>query len=152
MLFHHISVSDVRLGDHLYRWRRFKLLQGIAVQPNDGSPRISVVMSIGLNGFRLVTVEEFKGNGILRRVLYDQGDSYLHPIKLSGTSFIEKKIPAREIAQNALLLLDANNTNPEYIEQFFAHGAVNFAQLCCTMSHEQWRHLLQPNGKRNIRI
>jgi hypothetical protein len=152
MLFHHISASDVRPGDHLYRWRRFKLIQGIAVRPNNDALGIFVVMSIGLNGFRLVTLEEFKGKGILRRVLYDQGDSYLHSIKLTGTSFTEKKRPAEEIVQNALLLLDTNNINPEFIEQFFAYGAVNFARLCCITSHEQWRRLLQPNGKRNIQI
>jgi hypothetical protein len=150
MLFHHISASDVHPGYHLYRWRRFKFIQGIAVTRNDGTPGIYVVMSIGLNGFRLVTLQEFQGKGILRRVLYNQGDSHLHPIKIPGTSFIEPQRPAEVIVQNALLLFEISNTNPEYIEQLFIHGSINFARLCCTMRHEQWRRLLQPTGKRNL--
>ncbi len=157
MLSHRISLSDVRSGDHLYRWRYFKLFQGIAVQHNNDTQEIFVVIPNGLNGFRLVTLREFKGRGILRRVLYDQGDSYLHPIKLSGTSFIDMKRSTEEVVQNALLLLNITNINPEYIEQFFVHQVGNFARLCCTMSHEQWRHYLQINGKlfnynRNWRI
>ncbi len=148
MLFHHIFLSDVKPGDHLYRWRHFKLLQGIAVQRNDDRSKMFVVMSNGLNTIRLVTLREFKGRGILRRALYDQGDSNLHSIKLSGTSFIEKKISAEEIVQNALLLLDTVNRNPEYVQQLFAHGFGDFARLCCTISHEQWRNRLQRNGKK----
>ena len=152
MLFHNIPASEVRPGNHLYRWRRFKLIQGIAVPSTDSPTGISVVMSIGLNGFRLVTLEEFQGKGIIRRVLYNQGDSFLHPIKLSGTSFVEPTRPPGIIVQNALLLLQIYNTDPEYIAELFIYGSINFAQLCCTMPHEPWRRLLEPTGKRNTQI
>ena len=140
MLFHHISPSDVRPGYHLYRWRNLKLFEGIAVQSNDDTSKIFVVMFDGLNNFRLVTLSKFKGRGILRRVLYDQGDSYVHCIKLSGTSYIEKSRPLEEIVQNALLLLDISSRNPEFIKQFFNNGFGNFAKLCCIISHEDWRN------------
>lgn len=149
MLFHYISASDVQPGDHLYRWRNFKLLQGIAVQRNDDRSQIYVVRLTDLNGFRLVTLQEFQGRGTLRRALYDQGNSYLHPIKLAGTSFIERKRPVDEVIQNALLLLNMQNFNSEHIKQLFGYNGHDFARLCCTMNDEQWRNHLQTNGKRN---
>jgi hypothetical protein len=151
MLLHNISAAAVRRGDHLYRWKNLKLLPGIAIQRNDNPSAMFVIMSNGLNTFHLVTLSEFKGRGILRRALYDQGDSYLHPIKLSGTSFIEKKRPTEEIEQNALLLLDTAHRNPERIRELFPHGTSDFAKLCCTTSHEQWRNYLQRNGKKKLK-
>lgn len=142
MLFHHISPSHVRPGYHLYRWRNLKLFEGIAVQNDDDTSQIFVVMFDGLNNFRLVTLCEFKGIGILRRVLYDQGDSYVHLIKLSGTSYTEKSRPLEEIVQNALLLFDISNRHPEFIKQFFNNGFGDFAKSCCTISHEDWRNQL----------
>jgi len=144
MLFHNIVPSDVHPGDHLYRWRNGKMLPGIAVRRNDNKSEIFVVMPNGLNNFNLVTLIEFKGRGILRRAIYDQSDSYLHLLKLSGTSFIEKKRPIEEIVQNALLLLDITNRNPQCIQEILAN---NFAKLCCTLEHGDWRNKLLEYGK-----
>jgi hypothetical protein len=148
MLFHDIYASNVRAGDHLYRWRMLKRFQGIAVQYNEDPSEILVVMFNGSNSFRLVKLCEFKGRGILRRALYDQGGSYVHGIKLSGTSFIEKSRPPEEIVQNARLLLDTANRNPELIQQFFINGFEDFARLCCTINHEEWRNQLLGQGNK----
>ncbi|CAF2359835.1 unnamed protein product [Rotaria sp. Silwood2] len=142
MLLHNISVSDVRPGDHLYQWRKLKLLQGIAVQLDDDAPEIYVVMLNKFNKFDLVTLNDFKGKGVLRRVLYDQGDSRLHRIKLSGTSYIEKRRPAKEIVQNALLLLNTWDINAQFLQKIFIKGFSEFAKLCCTINHDCWRNIL----------
>ncbi len=149
MFFHPICESDVCPGDHLYRWRYFKLEPGIAVQLNDNPSAISVVTLNGVNTFRLITLHQFKGRGILRRAHYNQDDSYLHRIKLSGTSFTEKRRPREEVVQNALLLLDTANKNPEYIKKLFVNRFADFAKLCCTISHEEWCNRLLGSGKKN---
>lgn len=125
MLFHYISTSNVHLGDHLYRWQNGKLVQGIAVRRDDDTSEILVVTTNGLKGFHLMSLSQFKEKRTLRRVCYDQGDSYLHWMKLSRTSFIEKRRPVEEIIQNALLLLDVDNRNPECIQEFLVN---NFAK------------------------
>lgn len=151
MLFHRISPVDVQPGDHLYRWRYFKIIQGIAIEQNDGNTvTIFVVIPNEMNSFRLISLREFQGRGYLRRVLYNQGDSYLHPIKLSGTSFIDEKRPAEEVVRNALLLVNSN-INPQFMQQLLTPGTSNFARLCCTMPHEQWRTYLQANGEKIMR-
>ncbi|CAF1310764.1 unnamed protein product [Rotaria magnacalcarata] len=145
MLSHAISVADVQPGDHLYRWRNLKLFQGIAVQPNHDNLEIFVVILNDLNSFCMVPVNLFKGKGILRRVLYNQGNSYLHWIKLPGTSYVQKRRPTEEIVQNALLLVDTKNRNCELIENLFVQGFDGFAKLCSTISHDHWRHILLGN-------
>ena len=149
MLFHHISLADAQHGDHLYRWQYFKIVQGIAIQQNEGKlAAMFVVVPDRTNGFQLMSLRDFQGRGYLRRVLYNQGDSLLHSIKLSGTSFIHQKRPANEIAQNALLLLNRTSIDPQCMEGLLSPGPNNFARLCCTMSHEQWRAYLQANGEK----
>ncbi|CAF0836668.1 unnamed protein product [Rotaria sordida] len=142
MVCHNISVSEVRPGDHLYRWHHLKLLQGIAVQLDDDVSEIFVVVLDKLNNFDLVTLNDFKGKGVLRRVLYDQGDSHLHRIKLHGTSYIEKRRPAKEIVQNALLLIHTADTNPQYLQKIFVKDFNDFAKLCCTINHDRWCNIL----------
>ncbi|CAF0874645.1 unnamed protein product [Rotaria sordida] len=149
MLCHNISVSDVRPGDHLYRWHHLKLLHGIAVQLHDDVSEIFVVVLDKLNNFDLVTLKDFKKKGVLGRVLYDQGDSHLHRIKLHGTSHIEKRRPAKEIVQNALLLIYTADTNPQYLQKIFVKDFNNFAKLCCTINHDRWRNILQGDGEEN---
>ncbi|CAF1275898.1 unnamed protein product [Adineta steineri] len=136
MLFHYIPPSDVRPGDHLYQWQNFRLLQGIAVPSNNNPTEIHVVILNGLNTFHLVTLKQFTGRKLLRRALYNQSDSYLHTIKLRGTSFSERARPAEEIVQNALLLVDKTNQKPGCLHEIIIQ---NFAQLCCTIEHKQWR-------------
>lgn len=150
MLFHSISVSDVRPGDHLYRWRNLKLLEGIAVERNGtGSPMFVIVLS-DPKFFYMVSLDRFKGHGTLRRVLYDQGGNVVNWIKLSGTSYVEKRRPTEEIVQNAHLLLDVNNRNSALMENLFVKGFNSFAKLCSTMSHARWRHILLDDGKEKL--
>ena len=148
MLFHRILPTDAQPGDHLYRWRYFRLIQGIAIRRNDGNvATIFVVVPNGTNSFRAISLKDFQGRGYLRRVLYNQGDSHLHPIKLPGTSVVDAKRPVGEVVQNALLLLNRNNINPQCMERLSAPGPNNFARLCCTMPYEQWHAYLQANGE-----
>jgi hypothetical protein len=144
-----ISASAVQPGDHLYPGPNVELLSGIAVRLDVGRSEIFVVISDGLHTFRLITLQEFQGRGILYRAVYDQDQSHWRRFKLFGTRFHEKKRPAEEIVQNALLLLGTANKNPEWIKEVFPHGTSDFARLCCTTSHEQWRNQLQQNGKEN---
>ncbi|CAF4303905.1 unnamed protein product, partial [Adineta steineri] len=77
--------------------------------------------------------KQFTGRKILRRALYNQSDSYLHTIKIRGTSFSERARPAEEIVQNALLLVDKTNQKPGCLHEIIVQ---NFAQLCCTIEHK----------------
>lgn len=147
MLLHDISISDVHPGDHLYQWQKLKMLQGIAVPHISHESKICVVTSYNLTSFCLVTLENFVGNGVLRRARYDQGEHYLHWIKLPGTSFSEHKRPPEEIVENAFLLLKIANTNLQLIKKLCVHGIRDFAKLCCTMSHETLRMNLLRNGE-----
>lgn len=129
------------------------MFQGIAIQRNDGiASTLFVLIPNGSTCFRLVSLKDFQGRGVLRRVLYNQGTSYLHPIKLSGTSYLDQKQPAEEVVRNALLLLEKTNLNSECMKRLLSPGPDNFARLCCTMSHEQWRAHLQANGAKIRRI
>ena len=149
VLFHDIASSDAQPGDHLYRWKRFRIFPGIAIQRDDGdSSTMFVLVPNRSTSFHLIPLEDFQGHGHLRRAVYNQNTSYLHSIKMPGTSFTDEKRPAEEIVQNALLLLERNNLNSQCMERLLSIGPDNFARLCCTMPHEQWRTYLQANGER----
>jgi hypothetical protein len=128
MVFNIINASDVRPGDHLYRYRWFKIQQGIAVR----FPKLSPIFVISSykNELILETLNEFKGKSCLRRVAYKQKPS--------------TNRPPDEIVQNAILLLDWNKTSPDRVRTLFANDLSQFARKCCTTVHEQWQKLFHP--------
>ncbi|CAF3780610.1 unnamed protein product, partial [Rotaria sordida] len=58
------------------------------------------------------------------------------------TSYIEKRRPAKEIVQNALLLIYTADTNPQYLQKIFVKDFNDFAKLCCTINHDRWCNIL----------
>jgi hypothetical protein len=137
MFFNTINVSDVRPGDHLYRYRWFEIQQGIAVR----FPKLSpiYVVTTYKNTLILVTLNEFKGRSSLRRVPYEQSTSFLLTTKLSH------RRPPEEIVQNAFLLLNWIKTSPDRVQALLANDPSQFARKCCITVHEQWRNLFSSN-------
>jgi hypothetical protein len=133
MFFNTINPSDVRPGDHLYRYRWFQTQQGIAVR----FPKLSPIFVITFynNALNLVTLNEFKGRSSLRRVTYEQGSSCIRKMSFSNSR------PPEEIVQNAFLLLNWIKTSPDRVRVLFANDLSQFARRCCTTVHEQWRNL-----------
>jgi len=133
MFFNTVNSSEVRPGDHLYRYRWFRIQQGIAVR----FPKLSPIFVITLydDTLSLVTLNEFKGRSSLRRVTYERSAGFLSKIKFSQSR------PPEEIVQNALFLLDRVKTSPDRVRALFANDLSQFAQQCCTTVHEQWRNL-----------
>jgi len=136
MFFNTISPSDVRPGDHLYRYRWFGIQHGIAVRYPKLTPIF--VVTCYKNTLSLVTLNEFKGQGSLRRVTYEQSNSYMKTMKISH------RPPPEEIVQNAFLLLDWIKISPDCLRVLFANDLSQFARRCCTTVHEQWRNLFHP--------
>jgi hypothetical protein len=130
MLFNTINTSDVRPGDHLYRYRWFEIQQGIAVR----FPKLSsiYVVTTYKNTLSLMTLNEFKGRSSLRRVTYEQSTSFLPTTKFS------RRRPPEEIVQNAFLLLNWVKTSPDRVRALFANDLSQFARKCCVTVHEQW--------------
>jgi hypothetical protein len=147
MLFSNITSSDVRPGDHIYRYRYrwFEKQQGIAVRFPKLSP-VFVVTSYE-NTLRLITLNEFKGRGCLRRAIYDQDNSYTPKTTFFQKSFTVNRRPSEEIVQNALLLLDWIKTSPDRVQTLFANDLSEFARRCCTTVHEQWSNLFRPTER-----
>jgi hypothetical protein len=133
MFFNTINTSEVCPGDHLYRYRWFGIQQGIAVR----YPKLSSIFVITAynNTLGLITLNEFKGNGSLRRMTYEKSASFFSKIKFSYSR------PPEEIVQNAFLLLNWIKRSPEHVRALFANDLSQFAQKCCTTVHEQWRNL-----------
>jgi hypothetical protein len=129
MLFNIINTSDVRPGDHIYRYRWFEIQQGIAIRFSKLAP-IFVVTSYK-NTLSLVTLNEFKGGCCLRRVTYKKKLTHYRP--------------PDEIVQNAILLLDWIKTSPDRVRTLFANDLSQFARKCCTTVHDQWRNLFRQN-------
>lgn len=134
MVFNIINSSDVRPGDHLYRYGWFEIQEGIAVRyPNLSS--IYVITSFK-NTLRLVTLNEFKGRSFLRRVIYKHKTSCIKKMICS------QRRPPEEIVQNALLLLDWIKSSPDRVRTLFANDLSQFARKCCTTVHDQWHNLV----------
>jgi hypothetical protein len=130
MFLNTINSSDVRPGDHLYRYRWFGKQHGIAVR----YPQLASIFVITSykNTLSLVTLNEFKGQSSLRRVTYEQGSSCIRKMKFSHSR------PPEEIIQNAFLLLEWIKTSPDRVRALFANDLSQFARRCCTTVHEQW--------------
>ncbi|UJR10817.1 hypothetical protein I4U23_015004 [Adineta vaga] len=135
MLFNTIHSSDVRPGDHLYRYRFFEIQEGIAVQCSQIAP-ICVITYIK-DTFQLLTLNEFKGRSCLRRVIYKQSNNCIKRTKKVYNR------PPEEIAENALLLLEWIKTSPDRVRTLFSNDLSQFARQCCTTVHEQWRTMFQ---------
>jgi DNA-binding ferritin-like protein (Dps family) len=146
MLLHNIKEADVQLADHLYRWEKFRLKSGIALRLHEDPSKISVFTLNEFDNFCVVTLCRFKKKSQLRRVAYDQGDSYLHWMKVYGTSFVENKLPAEQIIRNTRFLLDIANRNPFQVKEVLGEDLNDFAQLCCTKTSEFWLEKFPNNG------
>ena len=142
MVFNTINSSEVRPGDHLYRYRWFQIQQGIAVR----FPKLSPIFVVTLynDTLSVVTLNEFKGRSSLRRVTYEQSVGFLSSIKFSHSR------PPEEIVQNAFLLLDWIKTSPDRVRALFANDLSQFAQKCCTTVHEQWRNLFHSTQEHTV--
>jgi hypothetical protein len=133
MFFNIINSSDVRPGDHIYRYHWFKIQHGIAVRYPKLSP-IFVITSFN-NTLKVVTLNEFKGRSWLRRMTYKQNNSCIKETTCSHSR------PPEEIVQNAFLLLDWIKTSPDDVRTLLDNDLSQFAQKCCTTVHDQWRNL-----------
>lgn len=103
-IIHTIELSAVRRGDHVYVRQGFfnrTQKQGIIVAGSDVNERHEGWMVIqprqqtNNTDFELclVTLEHFVNSSLkLRRVLYDQGDVFLHHLKLRRTSYIQSRV------------------------------------------------------------
>ncbi|CAF1378420.1 unnamed protein product [Adineta steineri] len=133
MVLHIINSSEVRPGDHLYRYRLFNIQQGIAVQ----CPTLKsiFVLTSYKNTLQLVSLNEFKRKSCLRRVIYNENCSCIKKVK-----YLHNR-PPEEIVKNALLLLDWIKTSPDNVRKLFSNDLSQFAQECCTTVHEQWCNL-----------
>ncbi|CAF3666340.1 unnamed protein product [Rotaria sp. Silwood1] len=138
MLCNIIHSSDVRPGDHLYRYRWLEVQQGVAVQ----FPKLSAIFVITYykNTLTLVTLKEFKEKSFLRRVTYKQDNNNC----TKKTDFTHRR-PPEEIVQNAFLLLNWITTSPDRVKSLLANDLSQFARKCCTTVHEQWHSIFHPN-------
>lgn len=129
-----IRTSDVRAGDHLYRYRWFEMQQGVAVR----YPKLSMIYVVTnyRNTLTLVTLKEFKGRSCLRRVTYKEDANSMNKMQYNHNR------PPDEIVQNALLLLNGMKTSPDLVRSLLADDLSQFARRCCTTVHEQWLNIL----------
>ncbi|CAF1001463.1 unnamed protein product [Rotaria sordida] len=138
MLCNIIRSSDVRPGDHLYRYRWFEIQQGVAVQ----FPKLSTIFVIKYykNTLTLVTLKEFKGQSCLKRVTYKQdNNNYANKLKFN------RRRPSEEIVQNAFLLLNWIKISPDRVKSLLGNDLSQFARKCCTTVHQEWHNVFHPN-------
>ncbi|CAF4346330.1 unnamed protein product [Rotaria sp. Silwood2] len=139
-----IRSSDVRPGDHLYRYRWLKIQQGVAVR----FPKLTAIFVVTYykNTLTLVTLKQFKGQSCLRRITYKQdNNNYAKTTKFTHCR------PPEEIVQNAFLLLSLITTSPDRVKSLLANDLSQFARRCCTTVHEQWSNIFHPNQEQTSR-
>jgi hypothetical protein len=150
-MLHTISFSEICRGDHLYtRYGIFNKMrsQGIVVAGSDFD-RYEHWLIIEQHQeddrdveLRLVTLETFTESDLkLRRVLYDQGDELLHHCKLTGTSYVESRMPVDVIVNNARVLYEFSRSpeaNSESLKILLGEQYENFSYICSTTNSSNW--------------
>lgn len=150
-IIHTISTDTVERGDHVYVRQGFRnqmKRQGIILAGTDLERDekwlvvfVQTVDDVKESELRCVSLEEFmEPNLKLRRALYDQGHSYLHHFKLSGTSYIETKMTSDVIVNNVKILykMCQLRENQDGLKKLIGSSFENFSYVCCTTNSKDW--------------
>ena len=154
---HIVSISETTYGDHIYvrPGLGFTMSKEGIIVPTQDSTRSEQWMVVeyssvqtpdSLPQLHLVTLDEFRAPELkLRRVYYDQVDTVLHHLKLSGTSYAEKRVPAAEIVNNALILYELSQSPDIYgaqLKDLLGDQYEHFAYICSTTYAKNWTLML----------
>ena len=154
-LMHTVAISDINNGDHLYVRSSLavaKSKEGIVVpgQDRDDGKQQMIISTDAMNTdtdgslpqLHLLTLDEFRAPGLgLRRAYYDQGDAVFHHFKLSGTSYVDRRLPSDEIVANALILYQLSQSPDVYggqLKMLLGNKYERFAYVCSTTQAKDW--------------